>query len=108
MKSSAINDLTVNSNICCSKCLLQDIKNSEPCSADSTCELTKFPVKENSVDKGSELGETIAACKEAFGSLDAAAESVLQLFLKLENVHGIYKKKKSAIYGSQVATYISP
>ncbi|KAG5142868.1 hypothetical protein JHK82_018563 [Glycine max] len=66
----------------------QDIKNSEPCSADSTCELTKFPVKENSVDKGSELGETIAVCKEAFGSLDAAAESVLQLFLKLENVHG--------------------
>ncbi|KAG4925196.1 hypothetical protein JHK87_050736 [Glycine soja] len=28
-------------------------------SADSTCELIKFPVKENSVDKGSELGEII-------------------------------------------------
>ncbi|TKY65891.1 Mitogen-activated protein kinase-binding protein 1 [Spatholobus suberectus] len=66
----------------------QDIKNSEPCSADSTCELIKFPVKEHSDDKGSELGETIAACKEAFDSLDAAAESVLQLFLKFEKVHG--------------------
>ncbi|KAK7395150.1 hypothetical protein VNO78_15694 [Psophocarpus tetragonolobus] len=67
---------------------IQDIKNSEPCSADSTCELNKFPVKENSVDKGTERGETIAACKEAFGRLDAAAESVLQLFLKLETLHG--------------------
>ncbi|RDX82457.1 WD repeat-containing protein 62, partial [Mucuna pruriens] len=66
----------------------QDMKNSEPCSADSACELIIFPVKENSVDKGTELEQTVAACKEAFGSLDAAAESVLQLFLKLEKVHG--------------------
>ncbi|XP_020235251.1 mitogen-activated protein kinase-binding protein 1 isoform X2 [Cajanus cajan] len=67
---------------------LQDMKNSEPCSADSTCEVSKTPVKDNSVDKGSKLGETIAACKEAFGSLDAAAERVLQLLLKLKKVQG--------------------
>ena len=36
------------------------------------------------VCEGSELEETIAACKEAFGSLDAAAESAVQLFSKLE------------------------
>ncbi|KAL2337005.1 hypothetical protein Fmac_011451 [Flemingia macrophylla] len=66
----------------------QGIKNSEPCSADSTCELNNFPVKESSVDKGSELGETIAACKEAFGVLDASVEKVLQLFLKLEKIQG--------------------
>ncbi|KAK7294641.1 hypothetical protein RJT34_17531 [Clitoria ternatea] len=65
----------------------QDIKKSALCLADSTCE-TEFPLKENSDNKGSELGETIAACKEAFGGLDAAAESAMQLFLKLENVYG--------------------
>ncbi|XP_024627066.1 WD repeat-containing protein 62 isoform X3 [Medicago truncatula] len=35
--------------------------------------------------EGSELQETIAACKKAFGSLDAAAESAVQLFSKLES-----------------------
>ncbi|CAJ1803649.1 unnamed protein product [Sphenostylis stenocarpa] len=65
----------------------EDIKNSEP-SADSTCELIKFAVKENSFDKGSELGETIAACREAFGSLDVASENALRLYSELEKFQG--------------------
>ncbi|XP_012575368.1 uncharacterized protein [Cicer arietinum] len=76
----------------------QDLKNSAPGLADSTCELISYPAKENSTDNqpgqgryqkeggfdGSELQETIAACKKAFGSLDAAAESAVQLFSELE------------------------
>ncbi|KAL9315375.1 hypothetical protein ACSQ67_016376 [Phaseolus vulgaris] len=65
----------------------QDIKNSEP-STHSTCELIKFPIKENSVDKGSELGETIALCKDAFGRLDVAAENTLRLFSELKKFQG--------------------
>ncbi|WVZ05114.1 hypothetical protein V8G54_018460, partial [Vigna mungo] len=64
----------------------QDIKNSEP-STDSTCELVKFPVNENSVDKGSEQGETIAVCKDALGKLEVAAENALRLFSELEKFH---------------------
>ncbi|XP_027927091.1 mitogen-activated protein kinase-binding protein 1 isoform X2 [Vigna unguiculata] len=64
----------------------QDIKNSEP-SAESTCELIKFPVKENSVDKESEQGETIPVCKDALGRLDVAAENAMRLFSELEKFH---------------------
>ncbi|KAJ1437347.1 hypothetical protein SESBI_03674 [Sesbania bispinosa] len=80
----------------------QDLKNSVQGLADSASELIRCPVKENSVDnqlglgrdqkegdcEGSELGETIASCKKAFGSLDAAAESVVQSLLKLEKNYG--------------------
>ncbi|KAK7256868.1 hypothetical protein RIF29_30412 [Crotalaria pallida] len=69
---------------------------------DSTSESARCPDKEHSADnqprkdkdrkegscEGSELGETIDACKEALSSLDAAAESVVRLFLKLEKGSG--------------------
>ncbi|KAI5429628.1 uncharacterized protein LOC127127506 isoform X3 [Lathyrus oleraceus] len=77
----------------------ENLKNPEP---DSTHELISCPTKENSIDNQlrldrdqkeggcdeSELQETIAACKEAFGSLDAAAERAVQLFSKLEKRYG--------------------
>ncbi|KAL5058108.1 hypothetical protein RYX36_029712 [Vicia faba] len=77
----------------------EDLKNSAP---DSTHELISCPTKENSIDNqlrldtgkkeggcgGSEMQETIAACKEAFGSLDAAAERAVQLFSKLKKGYG--------------------
>ncbi|KAF7845400.1 mitogen-activated protein kinase-binding protein 1 isoform X1 [Senna tora] len=76
----------------------QDLKNLAQSSANSVCESTRCPVKENSVDndpredsdqmeslhKGSELEETIIACKEALSRLDSAAESAVQLFSRLE------------------------
>ncbi|XP_045793438.1 WD repeat-containing protein 62 isoform X1 [Trifolium pratense] len=77
----------------------QNLKNS---ALNSIHELINFPAKENSIDnqlgldrdqkeggcEGSDLQETIAACKKAFASLDAAAESALQLFSKFEKGYG--------------------
>ncbi|KOM37600.1 hypothetical protein LR48_Vigan03g098200 [Vigna angularis] len=64
----------------------KDMKNSEP-STESTCELVRLPVNENSVEKGSEQGETIAVCKDALGKLEVAAENALRLFSELEKFY---------------------
>ncbi|RYR62061.1 hypothetical protein Ahy_A04g019398 [Arachis hypogaea] len=80
----------------------QDPKNSPHSLLDLIYELDKCPPEESSTDnkvqegsnetqgvfEGNEVAETISACKEAFGSLDAAAESVVQLLSKLEKCDG--------------------
>ncbi|XP_020977016.1 mitogen-activated protein kinase-binding protein 1 isoform X3 [Arachis ipaensis] len=80
----------------------QDPKNSPHSLLDLIYELDKCPAEESSSDnkmqegsnetqgvfEGNEVAETISACKEAFGSLDAAAESVVQLLSKLEKCDG--------------------
>ncbi|XP_058739718.1 uncharacterized protein LOC131611903 [Vicia villosa] len=81
---------------------LMEIEEAGNSTSDSTHELISCLTKENSIDNQlkldrdqkegscirSELQETIAACKEAFGSLDAATERALQLFTKLEKGYG--------------------
>ncbi|MED6150355.1 hypothetical protein PIB30_071499 [Stylosanthes scabra] len=81
----------------------QDPNNSPQSLLDSVYELNKCPTEESSADnkmqegsnqtqgvvEGNQLAETISACKEAFGSLEAAAESVVQLLSRLEKYDGV-------------------
>lgn len=73
--------------------LLMEIEEAGNSTSDSTHEsINNQPgldrdQKEGGCDR-SELQETIAACKEAFGSLAAAAERAVQLFSKLEKSYG--------------------